>query len=296
MSWSRSIPLESRAQGFAILAGMAAEHAVTWQDYLAELPPVQQQAIRETKNPPHLFSVISWGRAATTWLAHVLNSHPDIFCLHASNHVWRDLGGARDLDGVRYLQIVRAMGRTCLAAGDVHGVGRDRIPELRAAYGSEFSAAALVRDPMARIASQMAFFENYAEHDWGIAYIDKMIEYHQLDLPDQEYPTKFFVHAVNMLNAIDEEVRICKVFRQEDITTDPMSLKALVAELTAGKVSPTEAWYEQAVGTRPINVFPRTRPILVPQDWQLHVLRKVVTPSAWKIYEELGYPVPAFLK
>jgi hypothetical protein len=32
-----------------------------------------------------LFAVVSWGCAATKWLAKVLNSHPEILCFHAGN-------------------------------------------------------------------------------------------------------------------------------------------------------------------------------------------------------------------
>jgi hypothetical protein len=276
---------------------VAVESVDVWSTYLNGLPEIQKLLIQEAESPPHLFSVISWGCAATTWLSHVLNSHPDIYCVHASNGVWRDYGGAPALDGAPYLQILRIEGRTSLAAGDVHGVSRYRVPELKAAFGSDFSAAVLIREPIARITSLLALFEKYARYEpWGdIGYIDQLIESHALVLPDREYRTRLFVHAINMLNAIPEELEVGKVFRQEDITTEPASLQALVGELSAGKVSPGRAWCEAAVRTRARNPHAGARQPFEPKGWQLDVLRKVVSPSAWRMYSELGYPSPGFL-
>lgn len=201
------------------------------------------------------------------------------------------------MDGVEYLQILRIEGRTCAAAGDVHGVSRWKVPELRSTFGPEFSSAVLVREPMARLTSLLALLNKYAQDEsWDdIRYIDDLIERYGLWLPDYEYRTKLFVHAVNMLNAITEEIEAGEIFRQEDVTSKPGSLRALIEALTAGKVCPNEAWCDAMLQTRPVNVHARAGQLFEPWGWQLEVFQKVVSAETWRIYSGLGYPQPSFL-
>ena len=76
--------------------------------------------------------MISWGCAATHWLARALNSHADIFCVHAGNFSRHQYGRAPYLDGPEYLQVIGQMGCSYAAAGDVHGVNIRTIMKLRA--------------------------------------------------------------------------------------------------------------------------------------------------------------------
>lgn len=261
-----------------------------------ELPDRQEQSSPEVSIETRVFSVISWGCAATNWLAHVLNSHPDIYCVHASNHLWHGFAEAPFLDGMRYLQLLQIEGRTCLAAGDVHGVSRFKIPELKAAFGSKFSAAVLVREPVARLTSLLAMYEKDGHlMPYDAEFIDTLIDRHSLVLPDRSHPTKLFVHAINMLNAIHDELEVGKIFRQEDITARPGSLEALVKEITAGAVSPKREWSEDAIGTRRLNAHAVARKPFEPCGWQLDVVRKVVGPDTWQVYADLGYRRPDFV-
>ena len=82
------------------------------------------QATAKDAPLPFLFCVVSWGCAATQWLANTLNSHPDIFCVHCENQFWERLGGARNLDGWQYLRILGCQSPGSRACGDVHGVSR----------------------------------------------------------------------------------------------------------------------------------------------------------------------------
>src|SRR5688572_5871200 len=63
----------------------------------ANLPDLQEELVTRYK-VKHVFGVISWGCAATAWLAGTLNSHPDIFCVHAGNLALHTLAGVRQLD------------------------------------------------------------------------------------------------------------------------------------------------------------------------------------------------------
>ena len=120
-----------------------------------------QQAFLRKYPSPQLFSVISWGCAATAWLAAVLNRHPDIYCVHDANHSWHVLGNIEKLDGVPYLRIIGKQGHAHAAAGEVHGVSRHLVSECRRTFGDKFNAAVVVREPISRIYSQLALHHPY---------------------------------------------------------------------------------------------------------------------------------------
>ncbi|HLK22277.1 MAG TPA: hypothetical protein VKT81_25195 [Bryobacteraceae bacterium] len=263
--------------------------------FLDGLTDLQKQWFHDP-SPPHLFAVVSWGCAATAWLAKVLNSHKDIFCVHAANGVWEAFGQASKLDGLEYLRILRVQGRHYAVAGDVHGFDRKQIAGLKALLPGMFSSAVLVREPIARLRSQLALFDGMADQRfWNISYVDTMIDRLGLVLPNRDYHTKLFIHGACLLNAITEEAQDGKVFRQEDLTADPEVLRALIREVTAGKISPATGWCSDALQIRGVNPHDSSRRPLKFEEWQLNVLRRVVNPEAWKLYADLGYPTPGFL-
>jgi hypothetical protein len=239
-----------------------------------------------------LFAVVSWGCAATSWLATVLNGHPEIFCVHAANHSWHVFGnGEERLDGSPYIRTLANQGSNYAAAGDVHGVSRHHIAELRESLANHFNAAVVVREPIPRLHSQLALFARYETHRcWDIGYVDSVIARTGVTLPAGNYRCRFFVHAANMLNAILDEREVGRIFRSEDLTQSPETLGDFVEEITRGAVSPTTAWLRSAIETRPMNRH--AKPSQDPKfaDWQVDVIRRVVDPRAWDTYAALGYP------
>ncbi|MGH7102377.1 MAG: hypothetical protein ACREFJ_08260 [Acetobacteraceae bacterium] len=241
--------------------------------------------------PPHVFSVISWGCAATGWLAYALNSHPDIYCVHAANTFWSRLGEQRYVDGISYLRIIGSQGYAYKAAGDVHGVSRQAVAALRKAFGGNFGCAVVVRDPLPRLRSQVALFEamNYDRKSWGdLAYLNGICKSAGISLEQLSDKQRFFVHGVNMLNAITDEANIATIYRSEDLTSAPGKLRQLITEITNDKVSVSDEWAEAAVARRRINSHGSSSAGEF-DDWQRHVVQAVVTPEAWKIYRSLGY-------
>ena len=273
------------------MSSNAAQRQPELSDYL--------RAVLQALPANQLFAVISWGCAATSWLADVLNSHPDIFCVHAGNWSWHAFGGAPALDGVPYLRVVGSQGHAHAAAGDVHGVNRAHVPGLRAAYGQRFNAAVVTRDPMPRFRSQMRLFYRWEQYrPWDLGYIDSIIGERDIPLPDPSaYANRFVVHAANMLNAIVDERAVGRVYRAEDITTSPAALGDLVCDLTRGKVVPDKTWLEAAILRKPTHVHSSwgEAPERELQDWEIEVVRHVVSREAWRAYEELGYETPALL-
>ena len=255
-----------------------------------------QQAFLKKYPCPQLFAVISWGCAATGWLARVLNRHPDIYCVHATNVHWHTLGNVEKLDGVRYLRIVGSQGNAHLAAGDVHGISRHCVPECRRDFGNKFNAAVVVREPISRLHSQLALYRDFEGfHVWDLEYLEPLLARKSIVLGPADYESRLFVHAANMLNAILDEHGVGKIYRSEDLTSNGEVLGAFVEEITRGRVSPASEWLQSAIQTRKVNVHSGASPRQDLNDWQIEVVQKVVDPKAWEMYESLGYARPDFI-
>ena len=255
-----------------------------------------QKAFLKKYPYPQIFAVISWGCAATAWLATVLNRHPDIYCVHATNQFWHVLGECEKLDGVPYLRVLGSQGHAHLAAGEVHGVSRHLVPECRRSFGEKFNAVVVVREPISRVFSQMALYEDFGDPQfWGLNYLEPILSRTRITVNPVDHESRFFVHAANMLNAILEEPAVGKIYRSEDLTSDTTSLGNFVDEITRGMVSPSSDWLESAIQTARVNVHAARHPRRELSDWQIDVIGKVVDPRAWEIYESLGYARPDFL-
>jgi hypothetical protein len=241
-----------------------------------------------------LFAVISWGCAATTWIARALNSHPDIFCVHALNVALERVSGGPRLDGVDYLRILDPQSFAHPAAGDVHGVSPATLPALREEFGDRFRSVVVVRDPLPRLGSLLSFFDRVGRVEaWDLTHSDSLVEEKAIELPDRDYATRFFVHAANMLNAVVGEVAAGPIYRAEDITSSRAALAAFVTDVTGGAVRPTRGWITKTRRGARVNVNPRQDAGLA--DWQRDVVTQIVQPEAWTLYRALGYELPDWI-
>jgi hypothetical protein len=255
------------------------------------------QATAKDAPLPFLFCVVSWGCAATQWLAHTLNAHPDIFCAHCENQFWERLGGARGLDGWRYLRILGCASPASRACGDVHGVSRESIADLRAKLGEHFNCAILVREPLPRLRSQMALFESWpVKSAWNVEYVQKFID-QGVRLPQDNIINRLFLHGVNMLNNISQEEPVAPIWRAEDLTSNAVILTRFIEELTRGRVEVEPQWAERVVRRPASNQHGAAdaRPRQL-EPWQIDAINKVVEPRAWRSYEKLGYKTPDFVE
>jgi hypothetical protein len=254
-----------------------------------------QRAFLKKYPYPQLFAVISWGCAATSWLATVLNRHPDIFCVHAANLHWQVLGNCERLDGIPYLRIIGSQGHAHVAAGGVHGVSRHLVPECRRSFEDKFNAAVVVREPVSRVHSQLALYQDFEGlRVWNVDYLDAILARIGIAVEAGDYQSRLFVHAANMLNAILDEREVGKIYRSEDLTSNSQVLGEFIEEITRGKVSPSSDWLESAIRTKKVNVHSARHPQREFDEWQIDVMRKVVDPRAWEVYESLGYARPDF--
>lgn len=245
-----------------------------------------------------VFAVVSWGCAATHWLARTLNAHPDIFCVHAGNFSWHHYGRAPYLDGPEYLTTIREMGSSYGAAGDVHGVDLRTIGAVRKTFGDQFACAIVVREPIARLYSQIALFKaNLHTRAWNVDYVQRFID-QGVVLPVDSYENRLTLHGISMLNSIVSEQATARVWRCEDLTTQAETLAAFVTEIAGGSVCVDPGWAQAAIGLPGVhrhanddNAAPDRRP----QDWQIDAIRKIVSPEAWDHYAQLGYVAPDLL-
>jgi len=145
------------------------------------------------------FAVVSWGCAATTWLAKVLNSHPEILCLHWGNGAMAKFHGS--MDSLQYFEILNLLGQGYTAVGDVHGLPRTDIPKLKETFADRFNAAIVVREPFARL---VALYERNPGVKWDLSYGEMLIESKNIVANSEE--SRMFVHAAGMLNSVIEEI------------------------------------------------------------------------------------------
>ena len=239
---------------------------------------------------PSLFSVVSWGCAGTAWLARALNSHPDVFCVQGANHYLQSMRGIAPMDGLEYMHVLAAIATGHSAVGDVHGISRHLIPELRENYGSIFSVAVLVRDPLPRTRSQLALFKTLPDTaTWDLGYVDAIAVQcgRQPDTLTQDDRLK--LHAFNMLNNIVDEQATGPVYRIEDLIRNRDSMASLLQHLTCGRLQSPSWWLDYVQQLPALNGHnDRSRgDDLSAAD--LNLLAQVVTKESKALYRELGY-------
>jgi hypothetical protein len=249
-----------------------------------------QKALLEKSRYDQLFAVVSWGCAATRWLAKALNSHPEILCLHNGNGAAASFHSS--MDSLQYFRVLSLIGWGYTAVGDVHGLPRMEISKVKEAFGHRFNAVIVVREPVARLRSQMALHGEFQGLDgWDLSHVQTLIESKNIVANSEE--SRMFVHAVNMLNAVTEEISQGTIYKAEDLTTNPNTLAALIAEISGGQIGTNREWLDTCLELRKVNAHVKPEASAL-TDWQADVVRAVVRPESWKIYEELGYVTPPF--
>ena len=252
----------------------------------------------ESLNAPRLFSVVTWGCCASTWLSKVLDSHPDIFCLHAFNQHY-DLtnmpGHSHDLG---YMESIAISAHAYQAAGDIHGIRRDSLPLLHEHFQDRFQSAVLVRAPWERFHSMLSCMKRLRGGLSDYTYIDQLIEKSPLVAEELDLADRIFAHSVNMLNAISEEKQFCDtIFRMEDVVTCPEHLAQFIRHVTDGAVHISSKWIEEALKEKKSNSHVREFPSYTSfSAKQKNIISTILKAEALDGYEELGYPVDPFIE
>jgi hypothetical protein len=239
-----------------------------------------------------LFSVVTWGCAASHWLARALNSHPDIFSVHALNLTWATATGTPRIDGAKYVQALASLAPDYRAVGDVHGIGKEAVYEIKTKFRDRFRCAVLIRDPMARFRSALALYAISGHtRGWGdLSHLTDLVK--SVPIPEDTYENRLAIQGMTLLNSIGIERTLGPVVRQEDVTSDPVALQQLVFDLT--DIEADLEWALETVKRPAAQAHSSTARVEI-RDWHREALKKIVTPQSWALYEEYGYPKPYFL-
>ncbi len=250
--------------------------------------------LNQAHHVDRLFSIVSWGCAGTSWLAKVLNSHRDILCLHDFPIGYRDIEERNPFDYMRSLYLTSY---AYSLAGDIHGINRDAIPELKNIYGEVFRSAVLVREPYQRLLSMLATvrFNHGLDNDYS--YIDGLAK--RLGIEGElTWDNRMFIHSVNMLNAIVDEKKYAgdMIFRMEDLTCDPESLNRLLRHISADQIQPDEKWLSDAVDIPPTHSHRRHyEKEIILTDEELEMISVILSGEAVREYEKLNYDLSELL-
>lgn len=249
--------------------------------------------------PTRCFAVVSWGCAATSWLAYALNSHPDIYCVHAATTFWTVLLNFPIPDDADYMMALACQGYAHRLAGDVHGISRHSIPTIKNRLGDRFRAVVVVRDPMKRLLSayhHLKWRKDRGVHDVnGAEYAAHLARRYSITVDQEDVDKLLFVEAANMLNAVIDERTVGPIFRIEDLLGIPNVMRAFVDEISAGEVQATEDWIRYVYNLPAINPHANKNSTLhqIQNDADfIEIAKRVVEPQAWMLYQSLGYRVP----
>ena len=250
-----------------------------------------QDAVAEMYTTRHLFAVVSWGASGTKWLATLLNNVPGMFALHhgrAALSIFGNCPDSYEMDIFAYARVLSMLGSGNTAAGDVHGISRDEVRQLRTRNFKNFHAVVLTRAPRARLASQLSLFRKLRHlKKYDVQYIPALVDELNLPVPDLSYETLLDVHGINMLNSIIEEAELGQVFRLEDLSTSSLALSTLLHTISGGAIC--ELPDVRIDSTESILNAHHHGQESVFESWHRDVFEAVVSPVALKIYAHLGY-------
>jgi hypothetical protein len=246
---------------------------------------------------PNAFAIISWGCTATRWLAKVLNGHSDILAVHHFPFHMLDLPDAQRPSEVELIEYLRALGVGYELVGDVHGFPLAAVPKITDRLGDRFRACGLVREPLPRLRSLMALYERYGSdiQSWGgLEYVRALPGFADIRTYINSDDRLMFVHGANMLNTVvDEIAQLPRVYRYEDITTNPGALVEMTRELSGGRILLDHDFSTRALAVRRTNDHSRGATVAWRvEPWKLAVLRAIVSEEAWRVYADLGYVAP----
>ena len=252
-----------------------------------------QSLINEEHPSQQIFAIFSWGFAATKWVSKVLNSHPEIFCVHALNaYIEKHYNIKPRPNGLHYIKFIANKGAEYLLSGDIHGVHLKYLHEIQQFFGDKFNYAIITRDPIPRLVSHLYVFERYKMFKtWDLSNINEVMHKYDISLPKDDYEHRFFIYAVNMLNSIIEENKSGNIFKMEDLTQDSSNFERLVKILSGNKIKISKKWIKTISRIKKINVHNNKQIQINLSKWQQKIISIVVEEEAWKLYKDLGYEI-----
>jgi len=117
--------------------------------------------------PPRLFSIISWGCAATYWLTKVLTAHPEVLCLHNLRNQLSVVTGNAPLDEISYMKLIDYQGAPFRLSGDCHGIPLASVRKVTEHFGERFRAVVVTRHPVSRFLSATVMLKKQSVENYG---------------------------------------------------------------------------------------------------------------------------------
>jgi len=249
-----------------------------------------------------LFAIITWGSTGTNWLSKILNLHPEIFCVHElaivlnQSKLFKNKNFWDECDPIDFMKIVSRLSNARVH-GDVHSINPKDVPTLKEYFGKNFSTVVIQREPISRLKSTVANFNNWLPNQiWNIDFVDDLIRHKGISIPKYDYEHKLFVFAAHLLNTIEQETKYdCgTMYTMEDLILDKTYLKSLIEEISTGALTPDDELLDKMINTSATNQRASKEKIEF-EDWQYDVIKTTVNEKTWELYSKLGYSKPDFL-
>ena len=252
-----------------------------------------------------LFLTFCWGAAGTTWLARLLNAHPDIFCLHAPLLPRFDHSQlAESTEVIRHVYGDVSLGGSYPVVGFTHGIASEWYEELTRQYPERLRCLALTRHPVPRIQSSFRLFVSMEQRlasdpTWRRLFEEtyqRLTHWSLRSFPD-DFESLAFYYACAMVNSITwEQQQSFPLFRLEDLVTDEDTVQRLIGHVSDGRCQLPDDVIRRMQGTV---VHSHNSERLSPADtyaaWppeRRRAYHALVTGAAVDAYRALGYEMP----
>jgi len=247
--------------------------------------------------PPRLFSIISWGCAATYWLTKVLTAHPEVLCLHNLRNQLSVVTGNAPLDEISYMKLIDYQGAPFRLSGDCHGIPLASVRKVTEHFGERFRAVVVTRHPVSRFLSATVMLKKQSVENYGDVFqtflkqLDKKIM-KSFKKNDELY----LVRIMQMINRVTHEKEVGNIYPMEKLTKDMSELQNILSYLSDGELSFTEEMLESTFDG-PVNVHRKTKKKKDPEfifnndfsSLQKELFSSLISPQARVVYEDLGY-------
>ncbi|MCP4372157.1 MAG: hypothetical protein GY797_29175 [Deltaproteobacteria bacterium] len=254
-----------------------------------------------------LFIGYCWGAAGSSWLARLLNSHEDIFSLHAPIFPRFDSRSRKYEDVVEVIDAVlntKALGGTYPVVGFTHAIQIHWHAELSERYRDQLRGFVLIRHPISRIQSNFALHKKANPRRISDKFWKKPFKSTYKELTRQvgnHFPDDFdslgFYWSCSLVSSIVSEYRWnLPIYKLEDLVSQKEIVNKLAAYISDGTCQFSDDVIAR-VQHKVVNAHAQEKCSIAeiygawsePHKEAYHYL---VKPEAFQIYKELGYEFP----
>ena len=252
-----------------------------------------------------LFIGYCWGAAGSTWLARLLNGHPDIFCVHNPQFPRFDYFKFEDLaEVIEHVFRHQAWAGAYPVVGFTHGVALEWHGRIRQKYGDQLRCFVLTRHPIMRIQSSYALHvsrkaERSTDSRWIEAYVQtyqELVRLARKKLPD-DFESLAFYKSCAMVNSIlAEHEQGLPLYRLEDLLSEEEAVQSLLAHISSGTCrlpsDVIETMQRTVVRGRAAQIRSAEETYASWRPEHREAYHYLVTGKALEVYRQVGYEFP----